>query len=224
MYNNTQLPSDTKTVTVTEKELMALKHPARPPRNKKMQPVDVIEGEEWRVVPKTNDIYWISNLGRLRKKYISKAGKQMDFLMNNTKMANGYCVAALTIYTNYKVSTYIHRLVLIAFDPVDGYEKLDVIHLDCDTANNRLDNLKWATRQEAQLYKKNCGTVKPKLKTKEYINKKGNKAVKRVWLSDGDINKIRDLYNSGVSQIKIAEMYNSSQAFISKVVNNKLRT
>jgi len=210
-----------QTVTLTLDEFQKLKNPK--PSLPKFQPVNPIEGEIWRIVPNTNDLYSISNLGRLRKTFTSKFGIERDYLLSN-KVRTAGCTVKLSVSPTYHINTYIHKLVLETFSPLpEGSGKMAIIHLDCDTGNNHLDNLKYGTHGEALAHKRNCGIIKPKLKTREYITKRGKKRIKQVWFSQGDIQAMRRLNAEGVSQAGIAAQFQCSQTFISKVINQKLR-
>ena len=83
-----------------------------------------------------------------------------------------------------KKKTYrLHRLVLMAFDPRDDMDSLEVNHKDGNKKNNKLENLEWCTRSENVNY----GTR----------TEKQAKAlsVKVVQLKDGEPIKIWDSMN-----------------------------
>lgn len=66
-----------------------------------------------------------------------RCGKYKNYLSHNTGYAN----------------IRIHREVLAAFTPIEGYEQLQVNHKDRNTCNNNLDNLEWVTNQENALHR-----------------------------------------------------------------------
>lgn len=110
--------------------------------------------ESWKGVVGYEDLFLISNQGRLFSKRTNKIMKQ--FLHKN-----GYCYVATKIGGRKGVNkTFkIHRLVAEAFlDPpekqviessVNTYYKVVIVnHKDCDKTNNNVGNLEWCTYQE----------------------------------------------------------------------------
>lgn len=59
----------------------------------------------------------------------------------------GYLTVSLCVGMRSK-KYKIHRLVLMAFNHIDGCEDLDVNHKDGVKSNNDLNNLEWMTRSE----------------------------------------------------------------------------
>ena len=111
--------------------------------------LNILKNEIWIQVKGYEDIYEISNLGRVKsldrqircgKGYYRRKG---IVLKQCVAKKTGYCVVNLLNKTHY-----VHRIVAMNFINKDNIEKLDVNHLDGDKCNNALSNLKWCTRQE----------------------------------------------------------------------------
>jgi hypothetical protein len=135
-----------------------------------------MEKELWKSVPNYEEIYEISNFGRLRN--IKK-----DCIVKGSKNKDNYIVVGL--YKNKQQKTFmIHQLVAMAFleHKPDGLKKV-VDHIDNNQLNNNLDNLQIITHRQ--------NVTKDKTKTYsdlEYItfDKKLNK-----WKSSIFYNKRR---------------------------------
>ena len=95
--------------------------------------------EEWRTITDFPD-YQVSNMGRVRRATRGR-GYRGEFL-NNHIDKNGYNVVRIRSY-----SKILHRLVAIAFIPnPDNKETVD--HINRQKTDNRVENLRWATRVE----------------------------------------------------------------------------
>lgn len=93
--------------------------------------------------------YEVSNLGNVRNK------KRGNVLQPQTKVRNkqtGYgCLEVnITNIEGKQQNRPIHRLVALAFLP-NPENKSDIDHIDRDSTNNNLSNLRWATRTENNL-------------------------------------------------------------------------
>ena len=121
---------------------------------------------------------------------------------------NGYVSVSLQKKGMKPRSFSIHRLVLSHFGEQVN-DKLCVNHKDGNKLNNHISNLEWCTYSENILH----------------ADKNGLRKVKRgethSWsiLSDHDVSKIRELYEKGLSQYKIARQYSISQGNVSLIVN-----
>lgn len=101
--------------------------------------VEELEGEQWKTLFFDAN-YEVSNLGRLRNK-ITKV------ITKGTITKNGYVVVSVN-NQNYR----LHRLVLQTWCPNEDYEELTVDHINGNRSDNRLENLRWATREENTVY------------------------------------------------------------------------
>jgi hypothetical protein len=106
--------------------------------------------EIWKPIPGLEGRYDVSDLGRirntrtglLRKLAVGNSGYQ-QFLARNE---NGK-------YRQY----YVHRCVLLAFDPIDNPHQMEGNHKDFDRLNNKLSNLEWLSRVDNLKYSRERG-------------------------------------------------------------------
>ena len=105
----------------------------------KYAPMPVV-GEIWKEVPGHEDL-WVSNKGRVKTLH-----KGYEKEINTVREGNKY----VHIYLHGKYE-YVHRLVLLTFDPPSS-PNLQVNHKDGCKYNNNIDNLEWVTAQENQLH------------------------------------------------------------------------
>lgn len=60
-------------------------------------------------------------------------------------------------------TTYrIHRLIMIAFEPIDNADEMTVDHIDKNKMNNKLENLRWLTREDNSRESHKFGRVYPR--------------------------------------------------------------
>lgn len=90
--------------------------------------------EKWEPIPQFDDLYEVSNKGRIR----SRNGRIMKIQTH----PNGYKVISLM-----GTSHLIHRLVAENFLP-NPYGLDEVVHIDADKTNNDVGNLRWSTRKK----------------------------------------------------------------------------
>ena len=89
--------------------------------------------------------YKISNLGRVIK--ITESGEELQ----DKKYGNGYEIIRIKLKNGVWSSRYTHKIMAELF--LKRKEGQDfVIHLNYDKKDNRLENLKWATRREKEIH------------------------------------------------------------------------
>lgn len=97
------------------------------------KPYEKIEGEEWHDIKDMED-YQVSNKGRVKNKH-------NNFLMN---LRDEFGYIKVSIQQN---KYQVHRLVAQAFIP-NPENKPTVDHVNRDSRDNNLENLRWATHKE----------------------------------------------------------------------------
>ena len=102
--------------------------------------------EIWKTIKKYPD-YEVSNLGRIKSHK-----RKTEHILSPGTYSNGYLFVTLSNEEGHR-SESIHRLVLETFNPVENMENLQVNHINCNRADNRLDNLEWMTANENRKYR-----------------------------------------------------------------------
>ena len=160
-----------------------------------------IEGEIWKVAS-GHPNYLVSNIGRIREPH----GR----INSPTKHRQGY----LRVSVDGK-ELLVHRLVAETFIPnPDG--KATVNHINANKADNRVENLEWATQSE-----NNTHAVRMNLR--HFTKKMWEQCTKGRCLSKRQVKEIKTKYQNGVPQHKIADEYHVSRAQICRIVNGKSR-
>lgn len=127
----------------------------------------------------------ISNYGRVY-------GKDCGMIILPYRERNGY----LRVTTSSRHFS-IHRLVLIAFNPIKGYEDLQVNHINGNKLDNSLVNLEWCTSSENVKHAFRTGLHKVTYGENATYSKYSNELVESVCklMSNGimDYHKICEL-------------------------------
>lgn len=97
--------------------------------------------EEWREIPGTDGMYWVSNKGMVKSRAKWRDGNER--MLKQHKNNHGYYRVDIRRYGK-KTRLFVHRLVAEAFlEKTDG---MDVVnHKDFNPANNSVENLEWTT-------------------------------------------------------------------------------
>lgn len=104
-----------------------------------------------------------------------------------------------------------HRLVLMAFNPVEGMEDLEVNHIDGNKKNNKLENLEWCTASENQLHAFRTGLQIPRRGAECW----------QTRLTEDQVKEIFELRRQGWLQREIAERFGCTPSNISAILRGK---
>lgn len=153
--------------------------------------------EEWRR-PVDFSAYEVSNFGNVRR-----GGRSLVLVPH----PRGYRQVGLSVAG--KVSTVlVHRLVLQAFDR-PAREGEEVAHRNADKADNRLANIRWATKVENMADASRHGTAGVWMKA-------------RATLTLGEAEDIRAARRRGEKLITIAARYGATKQQVSAIALGKI--
>lgn len=163
--------------------------------------------EVWKIIEfddriSDNEKFKISNYGRIINLKTDK-----EFLVKKYYI-NGYQNLPLKQKKNGKqTSRYVHKLVAEHF--LEKNDGVCVIHLNYDKTDNRVENLKWATKREKELHQFNNPTWEA------VVKKRGEKIGK---LTKGKVKIIkRQLQNKNNRLSMIAKRFGVSDMQIHRI-------
>ncbi len=170
--------------------------------------------EEWRPVVGYEQLYEVSDLGRLRRLTTTNGGKAGTFLVGSPYGPMRYIQVTLGQNKTYKQAK-LHTLVCRAFhgDPgplPTGALRWEVRHLDGNTSNNKASNLAWGT------HKQNAEDM-----VMHSMSCPGEKNGAAVLLSE-QVLKIRALYDEGVETHKtLARQFGIAKTTVGNIVHRR---
>ena len=103
--------------------------------------IEDLEGENWKPIERTNDIYWISDKGRCK----SLAGYESIILKPNEN--NGYYQVKI-VQDGCRCNKLLSRLVAAAFLMQPKSIDMQIHHINGNKLENSKENLMWVTPQE----------------------------------------------------------------------------
>lgn len=174
--------------------------------------------ECWADCPVFPDRYEISNKGNVRSKQYLKTGRNsggiFSFMTKQKPVAktlnrDGYYQVRLS-RNGSKVSRTVHRLVALAFLPVQEGRGC-VNHKDSNRVNNCVSNLEWCTQQENVKHSYDTGS-----------NSNAKEKHPQAIYNEEVARQIRELVAKGIKPREIATMLNVNYWSVIKIKNNKL--
>jgi hypothetical protein len=126
-----------------------------------------------------------------------------------THSKDGYAYVGL-YWKGKVVSGYIHRLLMLTFNPIENAQDFEVNHIDLNKSNNDLTNLEWLTHQAniQHAHKMNAWDAN---------GPKGETTI-TAKLTDENIRQIRILRQAGVTFKAIGAQFGVSNTAIRDVI------
>lgn len=117
--------------------------------------------EIWKDIFGYEGLYQVSNLGNVKS--LKNNNNRKEKLLRLCNNGNGYLSVTLS-KDNHIKKFYLHRLVYCTFFNVTYKTKLKVDHIDTNTLNNQLSNLRLCTQKEncnntltlQKIYRRQC--------------------------------------------------------------------
>lgn len=112
--------------------------------------------------------YYVDEYGAMLRE--SKTGELID-MKSHIRVSGNHKRECVTLVKDGKPCVKsIHRLMMMVFNPVDNMDELQVDHINQDSTDNRLTNLRWVTDMENQYNRPKHMQPKPLLCTNKITN------------------------------------------------------
>lgn len=155
-------------------------------------------------LPEIKDYYTVTDKGEF---FSDNSGK----MKTRNRAGTEYQIINFMKEDGKKKTYRAHRLVLMAFNPVENMDVLEVNHINGNKKDNRLQNLEWCTGSENQQHAFKTGLQQARKGQKSNFSK----------LSEQDIDLIFQLRKQGLLQREIAEKVGCSRSNVSYILNHK---
>lgn len=172
---------------------------------------DELKNEVWKDIPGYENLYQISDLGRVKSLYRIVSHSTSGYLRLKERILSvgkdDINRLSVNLCKNGQAKVFrVHCLVMMVFVG-QRPKNYDVCHNDGDPTNNRLSNLRYDTRKNNEKDKIKHGTL---CNGEKHPNSK---------LKKDDVLEIRRLYSRGVlSQYEIAKIYGLHQVTVSQII------
>lgn len=132
-------------------------------------------------------------------------------MKTRNRAGTDYQIINLSKLDGSKRTFRVHRLVMMAFNPVENMDELEVNHIDGNKKNNKLENLEWCTASENQIHAFKTGLNKSRRGEESNFSK----------LTNDDVKKVFELKEKGLLQREIAEIVGCTRSNISYILRGK---
>lgn len=130
---------------------------------------------------------------------------------------DGYFALSLKNNNNGYSKFSIHRLLMIAFNPIENMEQMQVNHINGNKHDNRLENLEWVTGEQNLKHARDTGLNKTFGQIG--VNHPNNK------ITEQEAKKIIALFKDGKKPKEIIlEVPNATKNIINSIIHNRTWT
>lgn len=155
-------------------------------------------------LPELKDYYTINTDGEV---FSDNSGK----MKTRNRAGTEYQIINFSTINGGKKTYRLHRLVMMAFRPVENMDNLQVNHIDGNKKNNKLENLEWCTASENQIHAYKIGLSKTRKGEKSNFSK----------LTEKDVKKIFELKEKGLTNKQISCIIGCTASNISCILRGK---
>jgi hypothetical protein len=174
----------------------------------------MIENTERKPIPGYEGRYEIDKQGNVYAMFDSTRGLKAGRRITTRVSPEGYVTTVLSKDGQGKTRT-IHRLLMLAFNPVENSGTLEVNHIDGNKSNNSLDNLEWLTHRENIHHAHYVIFASIKNQVRGVTHG-------RAKLTENDVREIRRLSANGSTRKSLGERFGVSSTNITYIVTRKL--
>lgn len=170
-----------------------------------------INEEIWKAVVGFENLYEVSDLGRVRT--VPKKGFNKQVIRKTgTDIRNGYITIILR-KNNIPITRRIHSLVVETFLGIKTDHKRVCNHKDGNKLNNRLNNLEVISQKENVKHAIKLGLTRIPIKDERYNSK----------IMEKDFPELLRLFKTKMTSKDIAKLFNVSPTTISRIRAGKRR-
>lgn len=155
-----------------------------------------LKDEVWKPIPNYEGLYYVSNMGRVKKHGYPDGDKIM-----RQNFSREYLILGLGDYERIRKTHRVHRLVAMVFKEKSD-KNFEVNHINGIKTDNRDSNLEWISHSENTKHSYTSGNIVKKL-TPEIVR------------------EIKTMLKNGNVQRKIAKKYNISYSTVCEINKGK---
>jgi hypothetical protein len=153
--------------------------------------------EIWKDIPGYENLYQVSNLGRVRKLPLNRFN-----VVKKLTIMNGYFTTRLTKVRRQRKTSFVHRLVAEAFIP-NPENKPFINHINECRRDNRVENLEWCTQGENNIHSLRVNNARRKYTVVSIDTEKIKKIIHLYYTHKFPISKISRFMGIRSSTIKL---------------------